>query len=298
MTSSQKSTLAFLCFGVGWIFLTDKFFLLISRNDLGMYSKFQMYKGLLFVILSSVLVFFVSYYLNKQITEANRYLKLSNQKLSILLQENKKHQQEISEAIIKAQEEERKQLGEELHDNINQILATTKLFLDIARENPLMQADLTQKSSQNISDVISELRKLSKSLSPPSLGDLGLIASLEDLLINICQAGKIEVNFYHDQLKEEEIAEDKKLIVYRIVQEQMNNILTHSQARNVIIDMKTFNGFLILKIQDDGRGFDPTKVSRGIGLKNIRSRSELYNGTMKLDTAPGEGCVLRVKFQL
>jgi two-component system sensor histidine kinase UhpB len=161
-----------------------------------------------------------------------------------------------------------------------------------------MQADLTQKSSQNISDVISELRKLSKSLSPPSLGDLGLIASLEDLLINICQAGKIEVNFYHDQLKEEEIAEDKKLIVYRIVQEQMNNILTHSQARNVIIDMKTFNGFLILKIQDDGRGFDPTKVSRGIGLKNIRSRSELYNGTMKLDTAPGEGCVLRVKFQL
>lgn len=298
MTSSHKTTLAFLIFGVGWIFLTDRLILFLSENDILYYSKVQTYKGILFVILSAALIFLVSYFLNKKLNNTNRDLCISNQKLSVLLDEKLRYHKQISEAIIKVQEAERKQLGQELHDNINQILATTKLYLDIAKDNPAMQQDLMVKSAQNINDVISELRKLSKSLTPPSLGDLGLIASVEDLLNNIVHAGSVEVNFYHDAFCEARLLPEKQLIVYRIIQEQVNNILRHSQARHIVIELASNERFLNLSIQDDGVGFNPWKASTGIGLKNIRNRAELYNGTMHLDTAPGEGCVLYVRFEL
>jgi signal transduction histidine kinase len=298
MTSSHKTTLAFLAFGVGWIFLTDRLILLLSQNDLSFYHKVQTYKGILFVILASALIFLVSYFLNKKLNDSNRDLSISNEKLSILLDEKLRHHKQISEAIIKVQETERKQLGQELHDNINQILATTKLYLDIAKDNPLMQQELMLKSAHNINDVISELRKLSKSLTPPSLGEIGLIASIDDLLNNILQTGQMEVNFYHDNFSEEKVTPEKQLIVYRIVQEQVNNILRHSHAKNIVVELKNNDRFLNLTIQDDGIGFDPSKPSTGIGLKNIRNRAELYNGTMHIDTAPGEGCVLHVRFEL
>src|SRR5687767_1303642 len=145
MTSSHKTTLAFLVFRVGWIFLTDRLILPISQDDVSFYAKVQTYKGILFVILSAALIFLVSYFLNKKLNDSNRHLSISNQKLSVLLDEKLKHQKQISEAIIKVQEAERKQLGQELHDNINQILATTKLYLDIAKDNPSMQQELMLK---------------------------------------------------------------------------------------------------------------------------------------------------------
>src|SRR5690349_2052474 len=124
MTSSHKTTLAFLIFGVGWIFLTDEILLLISQGDLGFYTKVQTYKGIVFVILSAALIYLVSYFLNRKLNDTNKHLFISNEKLSVLLDEKLKNQQQIAEAIIKVQEAERKQLGQELHDNINQILAT------------------------------------------------------------------------------------------------------------------------------------------------------------------------------
>jgi signal transduction histidine kinase len=298
MTSSHKTTLAFLIFGVLWIFLTDRFLLLLSGNDLSLFSKIQTYKGILFVSLSAALIYLVSYYLNKKLNTSNQDLKISNQKLFFLLEERVKSQKQIAEAIIKAQEQERKQLGQELHDNINQILATTKLYLDIAKDNPSMQQDLMVKSGHNINEVISELRKLSKSLTPPSLGEIGLIASIEDLLTGIIQAGRLDVSFYHDSFSENQLAPEKQLIVYRIVQEQINNVIRHAEARNVIIELENDNRYVNLSIQDDGIGFDPKKPSAGIGLKNIRNRAELYNGCITIDTAPGEGCVLHVRFEL
>lgn len=298
MTTSHKTSFIFLIFGVAWIFLTDRFVLLLSQNDLSLHSAFQTYKGILFVILSTVLIFFVSYFLSKKLNTSNQDLKISNQKLSFLLEERVKSQKQIAEAIIRVQEDERKQLGQELHDNINQILATTKLYLDIAKDNPNMQQELLIKSGQNINEVISEIRKLSKSLSPPSLGDIGLVASLEDLLSGITHAGTVEVSFYHEDFYEEALAPEKQLIVYRIVQEQLNNVLRHAEAKNIVIDLENDKKFLRLSIQDDGVGFDPKIPSGGIGLKNIRNRAELYNGHITIDAAPGEGCVLHVKFEV
>ena len=116
MTSSHKTTLAFLIFGVGWIFLTDRFILFLSENDISFYSKVQTYKGILFVLLSAALIFLVSYFLNKKLNNTNRDLSISNQKLSVLLEEKLRSHKQVSEAIIKVQEDERKQLGQELQE--------------------------------------------------------------------------------------------------------------------------------------------------------------------------------------
>ena len=298
MTSSLKTTFTFLIFGLGWIYFTDKFSFDAYGSEMNRYSRVQLYKGFGFVIFSAALIFLVSYFLNKKANKANQFLKLSNQKLSVLLDEKVNNQKQLAEAIVRAQEEERRQLGEELHDNINQILATTKLYLDLARDNPAMQQDLLLKSADNIELVISELRKLSKSLSPPSLGDLGLVASTEDLLNSILYATTLQVSFFHDGFSEESIANEKKLIIYRIIQEQMNNIIRHAEAQQVCIELKSNSTHVNLTIQDDGKGFDPSLPYGGIGLKNIRNRAKLYNGTMHIDAAPGEGCVLHVRLEI
>jgi signal transduction histidine kinase len=298
MMSSLKTTFIFLLFGLAWIFFTDRLLLVISHDSLSDYHRIQTYKGVIFVALSATLIFIVTYLLNKKLEKVNRFLRFSNKKLSGFLDEKLDTQKKLTEAIIKAQEEERKQLGEELHDNINQVLATTKLYLDLARENPSMQADMILRSSENISLVIAELRKLSKSLSPPSLGDLGLVPSIEDLLNSILHASKLQVSFFHDEFNEDSIDNDKKLTIYRIIQEQMNNILRHANAQDVTIELKNNETHLNLTITDDGVGFDPSVPFSGIGLKNIKNRAKLYNGTMHIDAAPGEGTVLHVRIEI
>src|SRR4051812_42688490 len=115
MTSPQKTTLAFLLFGLGWIYFTDRLFLLVSGNNLSLYVKVQTYKGFLFVVLSATLIFFVSSFFSNKINRVNKNLVASNDELSHLLEEKSKAQHQVAEAIIKAQEAERKQLGEELH---------------------------------------------------------------------------------------------------------------------------------------------------------------------------------------
>jgi two-component system sensor histidine kinase UhpB len=93
----------------------------------------------------------------------------------------------------------------------------------------------------------------------------------------------------------ENLSNNKKLIIYRIVQEQINNILKHSRATESQIELKTHNKKLQLLIKDNGVGFDPKKKAKGIGLNNIISRVEMHNGDMEIISSPGNGCMLKVE---
>ena len=93
----------------------------------------------------------------------------------------------------------------------------------------------------------------------------------------------------------ENLSNNKKLIIYRIVQEQINNILKHSKATESQIELKTHNKRLQLLVKDNGIGFDPTKKAKGIGLNNIISRVEMHNGDMEIISSPGKGCMLKVE---
>jgi PAS domain S-box-containing protein len=208
--------------------------------------------------------------------------------------QQKLKQQQITEVVLGAQERERFELGQELHDNINQILATSKLYLDVAIEEKEPRMELLAKSRKNISVAIEEIRKLTRDLISPSLNDLGLAQSIRELIRSIQSVGKMKIRLNISGLDEEDLLPEQKINIYRIIQEQLNNILKHSQADTVVIELNKVREQVRLRLADDGKGFDPRMRRKGVGISNIISRAELYNGKVEIESAPGKGCQLVV----
>lgn len=203
-------------------------------------------------------------------------------------------QQQITEVVLDAQERERFELGQELHDNINQILATSKLYLDVAIEEREPRIELLDKSRKNISMAIEEIRKLSHELITPSLNDLGLVQTIRELIRSIQSVKRMKIRLDVAGLDEDELQPEQKINIYRIIQEQLNNILKHAQANNVDIELHNEQEQVSLRLTDDGKGFDPRIRRKGVGISNIISRAELYNGKVEIESAPGKGCQLVV----
>jgi PAS domain S-box-containing protein len=215
-----------------------------------------------------------------------------------LINEQINKQKEITIAAVNAQEKERREIGEELHDNVNQILATAKLFLSRALTAPDGHKPFIIKSQGYLTAAIAEIRKLTKALvGPTEANDMGLIASVKELIGDILLAADIRIEFTHDTYCEDECEDALKIVIYRIIQEQLNNVLKHSGATHVVIAIKPENGSLHLLISDNGRGFDTTLPRAGIGLQNIKHRAGLYNGEVSIRTSPGNGCTVSIIFQ-
>lgn len=213
----------------------------------------------------------------------------------MMVEEEVRKKREIIKAIMEAQEKERKEISSELHDNVNQILTTCKLLLEIARNNPA-DARFIDGCYQNIQMVIEEIRNISHNLTPYTLKDLGLAAALHDMVQKINQSDKLSIRLLSFQnLEEEHISPDIKLAVFRIIQEKINNVLKHSQATELSINLTVYEGRISLVLTDNGRGFDEKVVKKGMGLNNIQNRVEYYKGSFELKTAPGEGCELRIE---
>ncbi|MDB5207272.1 MAG: hypothetical protein JWR72_2347 [Flavisolibacter sp.] len=208
-----------------------------------------------------------------------------------LVEQEKASKREVVKSIIETQEKERRELSVELHDNVNQMLASCKLMLEVAIENGSNAKMLTEKSYQSIQTVINEIRRISHDLNPSAIVDVGLIEAIEQLIDKINLAGKINVQFItHKRRYKCQLIEDDKVAIFRIVQEQLNNILKHSKAKNVIIKLKVDNGLVTLCIKDDGVGFDLTKCRKGLGLRNIYNRVEYYGGAINIESSTGKGC--------
>ena len=216
-----------------------------------------------------------------------------------LLEQEIGKQKLLTQATIESQEKERKEIGKELHDNINQILSTTKLYLDLAENTATgPTAEMIGMGSKNIMEAINEIRKLSRSLVPPTLGDLGLIESIKDLCEDFNYTRTFEVTFEHRNIKENKLADNQKLMLFRIIQEQTNNIVKHAKAKHVIISLRATKGSINLEITDDGQGFNLKKTKKGVGLTNIINRAELFNGQVEIVTGQGKGCTIRVNVPL
>lgn len=207
-------------------------------------------------------------------------------------------QRQVTEATILAQEKERAEIGRELHDNINQILTTTKMYLDMALAEADIREELMLKSHQNISSAIEEIRILSKSLVPPSLGDIGIKEALTEMINNLNLSQKIDIRFRTSGLNKAQINSNVQLTVFRIVQEQVSNILKHSKATEAEVKVSVTKNDLTVTITDNGIGFDTRKRGKGIGLMNITSRAEVHNGSVEVISAPGNGCTLRISIPL
>ena len=207
-------------------------------------------------------------------------------------------QKQVTEATIMAQEKERAEIGRELHDNINQILTTTKMYLDMAITESDIREELMLKSHQNISSAIEEIRILSKSLVPPSLGDIGLKEAISEMINNLNISQKIDIRLRTNGVNKSEIPGNIQLMVFRIVQEQVSNIIKHSKATEAEIKLTVTKNELIVLVSDNGIGFEPKKRMKGIGIMNITSRAEVHNGKVEITSSPGNGCTLRISIPI
>jgi len=204
-------------------------------------------------------------------------------------------QQEITEAVITAQENQLTFLCEELHDNINPLLATVKLYMDGALADEKTRVSLLQDSKGLINTAMEELRTLSRSLVAPSLGKIALTDALNDMVKTINRVNNIGL-FTNWEIEGVTLSEKLKLTIYRIVQEQLNNIFKHAGASTVCISLEQNGASLQLVIKDDGVGFDINQKREGVGIQNIISRAGLCSGKVVVNSAPGSGCELSVHF--
>lgn len=204
------------------------------------------------------------------------------------LQKMEEEQQKILlTASIKLQEEERQRLAADLHDDAGPLLATARLYLN---ENLVNQDKATQLQSifqarQIIDDTIQLVRNISHSLMPPTLKNFGLESAVNDLFQKISGSGTMNASSrfhdYRDRLKPE-----KELVVFRIVQELVNNILKHSASSFIHLTQNVHGDKFYLRIHHDGRGlvqadFDKLNKSNiGLGLKNISSRLRVVQGSI------------------
>jgi PAS domain S-box-containing protein len=214
-----------------------------------------------------------------------------------LVEEKLQRQKEISEMVIRVQEKERTRIGHELHDNVNQILSTTKMFIEMLTPQSDDEKKIKAKSIEYILSSIEEIRKLSKELVVPTLGEKGLVDSIYSLIEDIQFSSPLRIRFLHDT-ENDMLSPGKKITVFRIVQEQMKNILKYSKAKQVDICLRSRNTDIELVIKDDGIGFDPKQTHRGIGLSNIHDRTRFYNGTVDIQTSPGNGCLVTITLPL
>lgn len=212
-----------------------------------------------------------------------------------LFKEKITQQKLLTQATIDGQEKERREIGKELHDNIGQQLTTTKLYLDLANSTAdEATTGMVSLALKSIGDAINEIRGICHSLLPSALDDLGLIDCVYDLIESISRTRPMHIKFNHVVFDETRIPENAKLMLFRIIQEQLNNITKHANANKVTITLANNEDDFSLELKDDGTGFDIKTIRRSLGLTNIRNRVELFGGKASIISSPGKGCCIKV----
>lgn len=199
-------------------------------------------------------------------------------------------------------------MAREIHDGLGSTLTAIKYALERKLGTPAQGSGSATIPLEQIIDMvrqaIGESQRISSSLRPSVLDDLGFIPALRSLSR---EWGKIYGNIHIDrqlEVREEDIPDPLKIVIYRIAQESLNNISKHSQARKVLFKLTRTGGRIELTIQDDGLGFDPAEIDlpkvclSGMGLAGMRERADLSKGTLEIRSEKGKGTVVQAHWSV
>ena len=245
---------------------------------------------------------------NRELIDVQIYstpLEIDDKKYTLIVAidvtEKRRHEHNINKAIIKAQENERFEIGSELHDNICQLLASSKMRISILKEHiPQERMFIFQESKDFIVTALEEIRSLSHRLAPSFFNDKTLEEAFIKLFnsFNFLKEYRIKLNF-GDSLLKQNLSLELKLNLYRIMQEQLKNIVKYAKASQIDVEVSLCqNQILKMRIADNGIGFNLDKVKHGIGLSNMKRRAELSDGELSLNTSSGNGTEIIVTIPL
>ena len=215
-----------------------------------------------------------------------------------LFKQQREEHLRMTAIALHAQEKERTLIGQELHDNVNQILVGTKLFLSMIKADPVKNRELVSTCMASLQQAIDENRKLAHALVAPDFGHTNLAGQINELAAKMLEVPGLDVHIDITQFDESLLDEQQKLAVYRIAQEQSTNIVKYAQARVVTIILITAEDLFSMAITDDGIGMEADKKTKGIGLKNIIGRLSVFNGKVDIKTTPGKGFSLMITMPL
>jgi signal transduction histidine kinase len=211
------------------------------------------------------------------------------------LTQKNKYQKEAAEqqkrqavAVMDAQEEERKRIAEDLHDSIGHMLSTIKLNLQMVPEGQSQ----VKNSLQLLDQASEEIRNITFNLMPRTLEEEGLVPALNELASKITNSGSVKISLHVHDIEKFTLEKQSQFNIYRIVQEAVNNILKHADAKEITIQLVGQKDHLTIMIEDDGKGFDPAQNKGGRGLKNIVTRSLWLRGVINIDSTPGRGTTI------
>lgn len=219
--------------------------------------------------------------------------KLEQERLKSKMNEQKK----ITRAMLQGQENERNQLGQELHDNISQLLAAIRMKLSFHLAKSKTKAPLLTDCIANLEEAVAETRNLSHRMLMPRFKESSFTDTIKELAKNYTNPQR-KVQVDARGFAEKDIAAPVLETLYRIAQEQLHNIEKHAKADAVNIALGSTRVQTSLLIEDNGVGFDSKKKKTGVGLTNIMNRAESFNGQIKINTEPGKGCRLLVEIPL
>jgi PAS domain S-box-containing protein len=218
-------------------------------------------------------------------------------KLEGQLQEVRRNEREMVDAVEVAKEMERSDIGKELHDNVNQLLGASLLYLNMARTDRKNGDIYLIHSTEYTLTAIEAIRELSRGLITDTINDFGISEAIEVMVRDTMESNSAKIHFPGvDNSLEDSMDNKFKLNIFRILQEQMTNIVKHAGASEIEISLVKKRSQIILSVADDGVGFDCSKRPAGIGITNIVSRAKIYNGNASFITKPGQGCKLLVTF--
>ena len=209
-------------------------------------------------------------------------------------------QQELLQTQIEIQEQTLKTISQEIHDNIGQVLSLTKLNLNTIEDTESINNQTKiNDSKQLVSKAINDLRNLSRSLHGDKIAELGLQESIASELIILQNTGQYqtELNITGDPYK---LEPQKEMVLFRIVQEAMNNTIKHAKAKNLTVQLVYHPDIFTLIITDDGIGFTVTglqSVQTGIGLKSMQNRAALIGGKFSILSSAGNGTVINIELK-
>ncbi len=211
--------------------------------------------------------------------------------------ERESHQRKITEALLSGQEKERNELSLELHDNVNQILTAAVINLGILKnksEEPIKER--LKESSDYIKLAISEIRRISKYLSMPFLNDTSFLHATRTLTQEMFAGCKIKYEINLGGFKNEDgFKEDFKINLFRIIQQTISNCIKHSKAKHFYLEIKGDDYEMVTIImKDDGKGYDLSLKSKGIGMNNIEQRVNMYEGELFIESFPQKGYSMKI----
>jgi signal transduction histidine kinase len=223
------------------------------------------------------------------------------EKLMQQLREKEEMRLQLLEKLITAQEEERKRISRELHDETSQALTSLMVNLKVLESEASVcnVGDRLQEMRQVVSDILDEVHHLARDLRPSVLDDLGLVPALERYVREYGQTYGIEADFHNMGFDGQRVSAPAEVALYRIIQEALTNVAKYAKAQTVSVLLDWRRDWVSAIVEDDGRGFDPEKVitgpSHGLGLFGMQERATLLGGTFRIESQPGNGTTIFIK---